>query len=77
MNEPKKSLQHQAAALKGWANTKDWTVRTSHGRKAFDDKFLAENDGDPKRAAAARRAYFLDLARKSALARARRRNGAA
>ena len=69
----KKSLQHQSAVYKSWANTEDWTARTSHGRKAFEDKFLKQSGGDPKRAAALRKHFFKELARKSTIARARRK----
>jgi hypothetical protein len=68
-------LQHQIAAHKSWARTENRAARTSNARNAFDDKFLAEAGGDPKRAASARKAYFLELARKSAQARAARRGG--
>lgn len=70
-----KSLPHQIAAHHSWANTENRTARTAKPRKAFEDKFLAENGGDPKRAASARKAYFLELARKSAAARARKAAG--
>ena len=77
MTEPK-SLQHQSAAYRSWANTEDWSARTSKARNTFENKFLEENDGDPKRAAAARKAYFIELTRRSVDARKRRReNGAA
>jgi hypothetical protein len=67
-----KSPQHRSAAFKGWADTRDWSARTRPGRAAFEARFLEQADGDPKRAEAAKRAYFIDLARKSAEARKRR-----
>jgi hypothetical protein len=66
-------LAHQIAAYKSWANTPNRTARTANARNALDNKFLAEADGDPKRAEAARKAYYLELALKSAKARKRRR----
>lgn len=65
-------VQHQIAAHLSWAKTENWTARTAKGRQAFEDKFLAEADGDPKRAESLRKAYFLELARKSAQARSRK-----
>ncbi|HYY00214.1 MAG TPA: hypothetical protein VE908_11790, partial [Mycobacterium sp.] len=58
------SLRAQIAAHTSWANTEDRTSRTANGRKAFEDKFLAEADGDPKRAESLRRAYYAKLALK-------------
>jgi hypothetical protein len=66
-------LTHQIAAHKSWANTPDRTKRTANARNALENKFLAEADGDPKRAASLRKAYYLELAQKSAKARQRRR----
>ncbi len=50
-----KSLQHQVAAYHSWTKTEDWSARTSNGRTAFEQKFLDDAGGDPKRAASARR----------------------
>jgi len=69
--------QHQIAAHDSWAKTPDRTKRTANARKALEDKFLAEADGDVKRAESARKAYYLRLAEKSVAARARRKGGAA
>ncbi|KDF02202.1 hypothetical protein Y900_025535 [Mycolicibacterium aromaticivorans JS19b1 = JCM 16368] len=69
-------LRAKLAAHTSWANTEDRTARTVNGRKAFDEKFLAEANGDPVRAAHLRKAFFARLALKSAAAR-RRRGGAA
>lgn len=62
----------KAAAHQSWGNTTDRTSRTAPARKAFNEKFLAEADGDPKRAASLRAAYFARLSLKSAQARRRR-----
>jgi hypothetical protein len=67
-----RSLRGQLAAHTSWANTTDRTSRTAKARKALDDKFLAEADGDLKRAESLRRAFYLRLALKSAQARRRR-----
>lgn len=63
-------LRHDTAiqrerVFKSWANTADWSARMAPARAGFEAKFLRENGGDPKRAAAARRAYFLEIQRKS------------
>lgn len=71
-----RSLRGRIAAETSWANTEDRTARTANARTAFEDKFLAEADGDPKRAEHLRRAYFARLALKSAQARRRRGGGA-
>jgi hypothetical protein len=65
---PKKRnpLQNKHAALCSWANTKNRTARTEPGRQAMRDKFLREADGDVKRAEAARKAFYLNMAIKSA-----------
>jgi hypothetical protein len=69
------SQQMRYAAHLSWAKTADRTERTAKARNAFEDKFLAQAEGDPKRAEAYRKAYFTRLAMKSAQAR-RRRGGA-
>jgi hypothetical protein len=71
-----RSLRAQLAAHTSWGNTEDRSARTANARKALEDKFLAEANGDPKRAESLRKAYFTGLALKSAKAR-RRRGGAA
>lgn len=70
-------LRARLAAHTSWANTEDRTARTAKGRKAFEEKFLAEAGGDPARAAHLRKAYYARLALKSAAARRRRGGGAA
>jgi hypothetical protein len=69
------SLRGRKAAHTSWGNTSDRPARTANGRKAFEDKFLKEADGDPKRAKHLRAAFFADLALKSAQARKRRSGG--
>jgi hypothetical protein len=73
LTESEISLQAKIAAHTSWAKTPDRTVRTAPARRAFDDKFLSEADGDPKRAESLRRAYYARLALKSARARRLRR----
>jgi hypothetical protein len=66
------------AAHTRWANTTDRTEATAKARQAFADRFERQVDPDgklthterQKRADNLRRAYFHDLARKSAQARA-------
>jgi len=67
-------LSHVIAAHKSWAKTPNRTARTTNGRNAFEQKFLAEADGDPQRAESLRKAYFLELAQKSAVVRQRNRD---
>jgi len=69
-----RSIRGQIGAHTSWANTKNRTARTAKARNAFEDKFLAEADGDPDRAESLRKAYFARLAFKSAQARRRRDN---
>jgi hypothetical protein len=58
-----------------WANTIDRTAATAPARAAFEQKFLDQADGDPKRAASLRAAYFARLALASAKARRARATG--
>ncbi|KQY59365.1 hypothetical protein ASD11_07290 [Aeromicrobium sp. Root495] len=60
-----------------WGNTADRTARTSAGRAAMAQKFLDQADGDPVRAEHIKKAYYQQLARKSAQARRRKASGAA
>lgn len=77
-------LSRMAGAIGGhesWARTENRTARTAPGRKAFDQRFYDQVDPDrtlpeaerERRAASARKAYFVRLALKSA--QARRRGG--
>jgi hypothetical protein len=72
-----KSLRGQIAVHTSWANTTDRAARTAKARTAFEEKFLAEAGGDPKRAEHLRKAYYARLALKSAQARQRRGGSAA
>ena len=65
----------QIAAYESWARTPDRSARTAPARRALEEKFLRENGGDPKRADAARKAYYLRLAQKSAKVRKARKAG--
>src|SRR5258707_14974723 len=67
-----RSLRAKIAVHTSWANTPDRSTRTANARKALEDKFLAEADGDPVRAESLRRAFYAKLALKSAQARKRR-----
>ncbi|WP_094287666.1 hypothetical protein [Mycobacterium lehmannii] len=67
-------LRAQLAAHTSWANTPDRSARTAPGRRALEDKWLAEAGGDPVRAEHLRKAFYAKMALKSAQAR-RRRNG--
>lgn len=69
-----RSLAARVAAHQSWANTTDRTARTFNARNALEQKFLAEADGDPKRAKSLRKAYYARLALRSAQARRRRVN---
>jgi len=70
------TLEARAAAHQSWANTDDRAARTANGRNAFQQKFLAEAGGDPRRAESLRKALYARLALASVKAR-RRRSGAA
>jgi len=56
-----------------WAKEPNRTAATAPARAAAEAKFLAEADGDPKRAEALRKLHFLRMARKSAEARRARK----
>ena len=66
-------LPHQIAAHISWANTLNKSARTANARNAFEQKFLDLADGDPQRAKSFRKAYYLELAKKSAESRKRSR----
>ncbi len=68
-----RKLRAQIAAHESWAHTEDRSARTAKARRALEDKFLAEADGNPQRAASLRAAYYARLALKSS--KARRRSG--
>ncbi|MCU1687819.1 MAG: hypothetical protein JWQ81_8558 [Amycolatopsis sp.] len=81
MTPEQRSLQARVAVHTSWANTEDRTARTAPGTKAFMDRFERQIDPegvlDPadraRRAESAKTAYFLNLAAKSAKARAKRK----
>ena len=68
-----RSLVGRIRAHQKWANCTDRSAATAPGRAAFEQKFLDAADGDPVRAEHFRKAYFADLALKSAKARARKK----
>ena len=70
-----RKLRAQIAAHESWAQTTNRTTRTAKARRAFEDKFLAEADGDELRARSLRKAYFAKMALRSAQARRRRGGG--
>ena len=72
-----RTLRARIAPYESWANTENRTARTAKGRRALEDKLLAEAGGDPKRAESVRKAYYARMAYKSAQARRRRAAGGA
>ena len=66
-------LAASIAAHTSWANTADRSARTAPARRALDQKFLDQADGDPVRAESLRKAHFQRLALKSAQSRRRAR----
>jgi hypothetical protein len=58
-----------------WALTSDRTAATAKARAAFEQKFLDAADGDPKRAASLRAAYYARLSVASVKARRARATG--
>lgn len=64
-DDPLLSLRRSTAADLSWGNTIDWTARTAPGRQAFEDGFLKQAGGDPKRAAKLRAAHFKAMRAKS------------
>lgn len=73
MPETHRQLAGRKGGHLSWANTLDRSARTANGRAALEAKFLAAADGDPVRAEHLRKAFYADLALKSAKARAARR----
>lgn len=63
------SAEAKYAAHLGWSKTDDRAARTDGGRRGLDAKFLAEANGDVKRAESARKAFFHGMALKSAKVR--------
>lgn len=76
-------LRSKMAAHRSWANTEDRTARTAKARQAAADRFEKQIDPEgklpteerAKRAESARKAFYAEMAFKSA--RSRRRNKAA
>lgn len=72
-----RSAWARSAAHQSWANTSDSSGRTAPARAAFDARFDRQVDPSgvlppverARRAASARKAYFLALAQRSAEAR--------
>lgn len=71
-----KQLAASIAAHESWGRTPNRAERTAPARAAADARFLTEADGDPKRAANLRKAYFQRLALKSVQARRKNREAA-
>ena len=68
ISDSERQLLGRIGGYKSWANTEDRTARTAPGRAAFLARF--DEYPDPE---AARKAYFLDLAKKSRDARRARK----
>jgi hypothetical protein len=72
-----KNMNRRIAAEVSWARTRDRSARTRHGREAFLKRFEKEVDPDGilspeerrERAEHAKRAYMLQLAKRSAAVR--------
>lgn len=62
-------LRAVIAANESWAQTPDRAARTANARRALDQKFLDQADGDPVRAEHLRKAHYARLALKSAQSR--------
>lgn len=65
------------AAHTSWANTTNRSARTAPARRALEAKFLEQAGGDAQRAEHFRKAYFQQLALKSAQSRRRAREAVA
>lgn len=73
-NDPElRRLRGRIGAYTSWANTADRSSRTRPGREAFLRRFLAEADGDPRRAESLMHAHFARLALVSRQRRAERK----
>jgi hypothetical protein len=75
-SDPYRQLIGSKGGHLSWAHTKDRGKRTAPAREALEAKFLAQADGDPVRAESFRKAFYADLALRSARAR-RKKAGAA
>lgn len=67
------SLLGKLGAHTKWANVTDRTAATAPARRALEQRFLDQADGDPVRAEHIKKAYYTRLALKSAQARAKRK----
>lgn len=63
----------RAASHYSWFLTEDRTARTAKARATFQQKFLTAAGGDPVRAESLRKAYYAQMALKSAQTRRRNR----
>jgi hypothetical protein len=78
-----RSMRASIAGHVSWANTANPTARTAPARKAFDERFVDQVDPDrtlppaerARRTVSAKKAYFKQLALKSARARRRKAAG--
>lgn len=71
-----RALIASIAAHTSWGNTTDRSARTAPARRALEEKFLREADGDPVRAEHLRKAHFQRLALRSAQSRRKSRRAA-
>lgn len=79
MNTSERSMQMRIASYRSWANTEDRTARTAAARKrSHHDRFIEQarekhptgsDEAIEKAAAALKKAYYTDLARRSAITR--------
>jgi hypothetical protein len=85
MTPEHRSMRGQIASYTSWARTTDRSARTAPARAAARSRFETQVDPDgtmdpaerAKRAEAARKAHFRQMAYKSARARAQRKAGGA
>ncbi|HSS25788.1 MAG TPA: hypothetical protein VLL82_15625 [Mycobacterium sp.] len=63
------SLARSMAAHESWGKTPDRAARTANARRAADERFLAQADGDPLRAESLRKAHYKRIQLKSIAAR--------
>lgn len=74
--DSERRLHAKIAAHESWAQTPNRSARTAPARRALEDKFLEQADGDPVRAEHLKKAHFARLALKSAQSRRRAREAA-
>lgn len=67
--EAERRLRASIAAHDSWANTENRSARTAPARRALEEKYLREADGDPVRAEHLRKAHYARLSLKSAQSR--------